>query len=64
MEIVDASTILNLNFYLKINKVLKYILLLNIYINITISRIIISKIIEISNTINTNKNNINSIYMD
>ena len=64
MEIVDIPTILNFNFYLKINKILKYILLLNIYINMVIFRIIINKVTEASGTININKDNIDSIYMD
>ena len=64
MEAVDALTILNLNFYLKINKILKYIFLLNIYINIIISKIIVSKTIKANNIININKNNISSIHID
>ena len=61
---VDVSAILNLNFYLKIDKILKYILLLDTYINIVISRIIISKITEANDTININKDNVNSVYID
>ena len=64
MEITDAPAILSLNFYLKINKILKYILLLNIYINMAISRIIVSEIIKTGGTINANKNNIDSVRMD
>ena len=60
----DAPIILNFNFYLKVNKILKYILLLNIYINITISKIIINKITKINNTININKDNINSVHIN
>ena len=61
---MDVSAILNFYFYLKVNKILKYILLLNIYINIMISKIIINKATEAGNTININKNNVGSIYMD
>ena len=64
IEVVDISAILNLNFYLKVNKVLKYILFLNIYINITIFKIIINKIIKANNIININKNNIGSVHID
>ena len=64
MEIVDTFVILNLNFYLKVNKILKYILLLNIYINIIIFKIIISETAEVGNTININKNNINNIHIN
>ena len=60
----DTSAILNLNFYLKINKILKYILLLDTYINMAISRIIISKATETSGTINTNRDNIDSVYIN
>ena len=61
---MDTPTILNLNFYLKINKILKYILLLNIYINITIFKKIINKTTEANNIININKNNVDSIYIN
>ena len=64
MEVVDIFAILNLNFYLKVDKILKYILLLNIYINMVISRIIINETIEAGGIININKGNIDSIYMD
>ena len=60
----DAPAILNFNFYLKINKILKYILFLDIYINMAISRIIINKITEVNDTINVNKGNIGSVCMD
>ena len=61
---VDTPIILSVNFYLKINKILKYIFLLDIYINIIISKIIINKITETNSIININKNNIDSIYID
>ena len=61
---VDTPAILNFNFYLKVNKILKYILLLDTYINIAISRIIISKVIKISDTININRNNVGSVHID
>ena len=64
MEIIDASIILNLNFYLKVNKILKYILLLNIYINIVIFKIIINKITKAGGTININRDNIGSVSMN
>ena len=64
MEIMDASIILNFYFYLKINKILKYILLLNIYINIVISRIIVNKITKAGDIININRDNINNIYIN
>ena len=61
---VDAPIILNLNFYLKVDKILKYILFLDIYINIAIFRIIVNKIIKIDDIININRDNIGSVYMD
>ena len=64
METADVFTILNFNFYLKVNKILKYILLLNIYINIIIFRIIINKITKTNGTININKDNIDSVCID
>ena len=64
MEMVDTPAILNLNFYLKVNKILKYILFLDIYINIVISRIIVSKIIKIGDIINVNRGNIGNIHIN
>ena len=64
MEVVDTFIILYLNFYLKVDKVLKYILFLDTYINMVISRIIISEVTEAGGTINVNRGNIGSVYMD
>ena len=64
MEVVDTPVILNFNFYLKVDKILKCIFLLDIYINMVISRIIINKVIKVGDTININRDNINSVYMD
>ena len=64
MKVADAPTILNFNFYLKVNKVLKCILFLNTYINIAIFRIIINKAIKADDIININKDNIDSIHIN
>ena len=64
IKAVNVSVILNFNFYLKVDKVLKYIFLLNIYINIIIFRIIVSKIIKVNNIININKGNVGSICIN
>ena len=50
--------------YLEVDKVLKCILLLDIYINMAISRIIVSEIIEVDDIININRDNIDSVYID
>ena len=49
---------------MKVDKVLKCILFLDIYINMVIFKIITSKVTEADNTINVNKGNVGNIYID
>ena len=61
---MDAPVILGLNFYLKVDKILKYIFFLDIYINMVIFRIIVNKVTEAGGIINANRDNIGNVHID